>query len=84
MIIYFCAIHMKKMKRNTDIKKSCPRALNKVQFQFLSGHIAVRMKGGVHICKLAYGDLTWGKLMLPKPFPFCYTMRIGSVAVTQE
>ena len=25
-------------------------------------------KGGVHICKLAYGDLTWEKSMLPKPF----------------
>ncbi len=35
------------------------------------------VKGGVHIYKLAYGDLIWEKLSLPKPFPLWYTMRIG-------
>ena len=35
------------------------------------------MKGGVHICELANGNLTWEKLSLPKPVPLWYTMRIG-------
>ncbi len=39
-----------------------------------SPHIIGPSEGGVHICKLAYGDLTWEKLMLPKPFPLWYTI----------
>ena len=35
------------------------------------------IKGGVHICKLAYGDLTWENLSNPESYALWYTLIIG-------
>ncbi len=34
-------------------------------------------QGGVHICKLAYGDLTWENSSNPESLALWYTMIIG-------
>ncbi len=34
-------------------------------------------EGGVHICKLAYGDLTWENYSYPKSHIQWYIVRIG-------
>ncbi len=34
-------------------------------------------KGGVHICKLAYGDLTWENSSDPESYAPWYTMIMG-------
>ncbi len=53
-----------------------------VRFQVKKVHLHVLTvlrvcKGGVHICKLAYGDLTWENSSNPESYALWYTMTIG-------
>ncbi len=50
----------------------------KVMMQILKNTFRTEThEGGVHICKLAYGDLTWENLSSPKTYALWYTMITG-------
>ncbi len=56
--------------------KSHPTAFGKLSTSLLNamGCMVSANKGGVHICKLAYGDLTWENSSSPESYALWYTI----------